>query len=122
MPNSTWINGITNDYSAINGIIQDKNYLLTEAYTRIITPVGSYIADPSFGSKIPIWINSRIFLTADKVTTEMYRALQVMVTQQRAKTIDIRVPGLRLNSVFFIVNITDNSNQTFVLDSNYIAA
>lgn len=123
MANSTWINGKTNDYSVINGIIQSNNTLLTEAYARIVTPYASYVFDPGFGSFIPIWLNARNPLTIDTITSEFERCLKIIIEQKRAKTILINSSKLRLlqNAIFFDIAITDNSNQTFTLSSNYVA-
>lgn len=118
---TTWINGKINDYVAVNGIIQQNNELLTEAYSRIITPYGSYIFDTTFGSFLTIWINTRRLLTVDEISTEISRCLQIIITQKRATSIIIQVPQISKGAVFFNVSITDNSNQTFTLKSNYIA-
>lgn len=121
MANSTWINGLTNDYKVIDGIIQSNNYLLTEAYTRIITPYASYYFDSTFGSYLTIWINTRKIITVDEATSEIVRCLQIITEQQRAKSISVKVTKLLTNAIFFSVTITDNSNQTFTLNSNYVS-
>ena len=119
---TTWINGLTNDYDVQNGIISRKNNLLTEAYTRIVTPLGSYFFDITFGSNIPNWINQRIQLDSNTVVTELGRCTQIMVNEGRAKSISAKLTApITRNAIFFLLTITDKYGIEVELNSNYIS-
>lgn len=119
---TTWINGLTNDYSKENGIFIQKNNLLTECYTRISTPLGSYPFDETFGSKIPLWLNTRgQIITSDIIVTELLRCTQIILTQKRARTISAKITApLTKNAIFYRLNIIDNSGIGYQLDNNYV--
>ena len=121
---TTWINGLTQDYNVKNGIITSNNNLLTECYTRIVTPIGSYFFDLTFGSEIPNWINTRKPLNSSTVITELNRCLQVILDENRAQTIKsfLTIPVEKTrNGIFFLIEITDNNGTIVELDSNYIS-
>ncbi len=116
---TTWVNGLTDTYSVINGIIQQNASLLTEADTRIKTPYGSYPFDGTFGSYIPYWINARMFLTMNKVEAEIQRTLQPMINSGRATGLYIKINQLLPGAVYFTVNIYDNNQGNYQLNSNF---
>lgn len=119
---TTWINGLTNDYQVTNGIIQKNNNLLTEAYTRIVTPLGSYFFDTTFGSQIPIWLNQRLLLNSDTAVGELLRCTQPMVNQGRAQTITAKLTApVTITAIFFSMTIVDNTGVSVRLDSNYVS-
>lgn len=120
--NTTWINGLTQDYEAQNGLFIQKNSLLTEVYTRITTPYGSYYFDKTLGSYIPIWLNQRILLDSNKVITEIDRAVQIILFEKRAQSIVTMLTApIAKNAIFYKMLITDNNSQEFEFDSNYIS-
>ena len=116
---STFINAETQDYVLKDGIFEQQNELATEAYCRIVVPLGSYVFDPSFGSLIPLWINSRNRVTAQIIINEINRALKPMISQKRAKSIGITVNSILLNGFSVTINITDTDGNIWVLPINY---
>lgn len=117
---STFISAETHNYVVINGVIQQNNILLTEAYTRIVTPLGTYQFDVDFGCELPLYVNTRRKLTSDAVTTMVNNALRPILDQGRAVTIETTVNALLTNGVIFTVDITDNDSNTFKLPFNYV--
>lgn len=118
---TTWINGQTNNYSVNNGLITQKNNLLTEAYSRIVTPLGSYPFDLTFGSQIPIWINQRLLINSSTITSELERCTAIIVNENRAQYITCQVIDISTTYVYYLVTITDNEGIDIQLNSNYIA-
>lgn len=118
MINTTWINGLTKDYSLVNGVYQKKSNLLTECYTRFVTPIGSWIIDPTFGSLFPSWINTRTRITSNKAIQELDRIYQPIVNQNRAQSIKSVINTLAddYSSIGITVYITDLSQQTLQLN------
>lgn len=117
---TTWINGLTNTYKLINGIIQSNAYLLTESYSRIVTPIGSYEFDITFGSYIPSWIDTRKPITENAVKLELVRCLQPMINSGRATSILVQIDKLIPQAVWFTIKIYDATNQNgYKLSSNY---
>ena len=119
MIQSTWLNGLSHTYKVVNGVIQQKSYLLTEAYTRLATPIGTYEFDTTFGCYIPTWINTRQTLTENKVKLEIARALNPMITSGRADGLLIMINQILLNAVYYTVNIYDSNNNSYQLINNY---
>ncbi len=119
---ATFINASTHDYEILDGKIVFANALATEAYTRIITPIGTYLFDLTFGSEIPSWINTRIKVTATMVVNGVNNALQPMIAQGRALTVSTSVNSITLNSINFTVSITDTNNVTFRFNVPYFTS
>ena len=117
---STFINAATHDYELSDGKNIFANELATETYTRIITPLGAYLFDPTFGSEIPLWINTRIKVTAYMITTAISNALQPMITAGRAISVSSTVNSITLNSINFTVSVTDTNNITFKFTIPYV--
>ena len=120
--NTTWINGLTNTYQVKNGIILKNSYLLTEAYTRIVTPIGTYEVDANFGSYIPYWINARKPTNENEIKVEISRALQPMISEGRCVGMLIKIDKLLPNKagVFFTVDIYDENPTPYKLIANYV--
>lgn len=122
MIETTWINGKTRDYLTIKGIIQKKNPLLTESYSRIVTPLNSYWFDPSFGSQIPLWLNRRALLDSNTVVTELLRCTAPITNENRAQLITAKLTApITKNAIFFLLEITDNNGIVIELDNNYVS-
>jgi phage gp46-like protein len=118
---STYISAQTADYQLLNGKVVFANELATEAYSRIVTPLGTYIFDPTFGCEIPGWFNTRIKVSANQVVTAANNALQPMVTQGRALSVATTCNSITLNSVNFTCNIVDTNNNSFQFSVPYIS-
>ena len=122
MMTAPWISGLTQDYYVVNGVIQWKNYLLTEAYSRIVTPYGTYMFNSTFGSYIPIWINGRNNITSNVITTEITRAVQPIIDNQKAQSINVYLQSPPTKtSIFFTLTIIDNNGESLMLDTHYIS-
>ena len=119
MIESTWINGLIKDTVVNNGIIQSKNYLLTEAYSRLIVPLNSYKFDTSWGSQLPLWVNTRTPINSNTVTSEVIRALQPMKDSRRILDVTVQIMLLSLMSISLKIIITDLDNKTYQLDTNF---
>lgn len=117
---STFINAETHDYEIVNGIISINNLLLTEAYSRIVTPLGTYQFDTTFGCELPNYINTRFKITSEFVTTAVNNALRPMIADGRALTVVTTVNTILLNGVIFTVDITDNDSNVFRLPLNLV--
>lgn len=117
---TTFISAKTHNYIVNQGIIQQYNDLMTEAYTRIITPVNTYQFDPTFGSEIPTFFNKRIKINATLIINSVNNALKIMIDEGRASAIGVVVTNITLNAVWFTVNITDLNNKVYPLNMNYI--
>lgn len=117
---STFIQAETHDYILQNGSYQISNILLTEAYTRIVTPLGSYQFDPTFGCELPTYFNTRAKLTSEFVTNTVNNALQPMISDNRAISVETVVTAITNNAVFFYVDITDNESNTYNLPLNFV--
>ena len=117
---TTFIKAETQDYVLLNGSFAQANELATEAYSRIVCPLGTYMFDLNFGSYIPSWINSRRKLTAQIIINEVSRALQPLITENRAKSVEIIVEAILLNSFSAKINVTDMDNKTWSLPINYL--
>lgn len=78
------INPLTGDY---DGQIDD---LSNAVYLRIVTPLGSYWADPSLGSKLYLLQREKALQPA-RVLAEQYvrLALQPLIDDQRVDRIDV---------------------------------
>jgi len=118
---TTFIKAETKDYVLTNGAFEQANELLTEAYSRINCPLGSYIFDKNFGSNIPLWINTRVRLTATVIINEINRTLTPLIDSGRATLIQIKVNSILLNGFACTINITDNNQKVWTLPINYLA-
>ena len=116
---TTFINGLTNTYVVTNGIIQSNAPQLTEAFTRLNTPFGSYKFDPNFGCLIPLWLQSRQPLTEKKVEQEIERTLQPMINKGRAVGFLITINAMNNNAIMYTVDIYSNNSKPFSLISNF---
>jgi len=119
---STFINAQTRDYELMNGKVVFANELVTEAYTRIVTPLNSYPFDLTFGCKIPNWINTRKIINSADISSAVKAALTPMIEQGRVLTISTTVNSIKINSIMFTVNITDTNNKSFKLTIPYPAS
>ena len=118
---TVWINGLTQDLVLdSNNQYVKKNPLLTECYTRFITPLGSWVIDPTFGSMFPLWINTRTQLTTNKCLQELNRIYQPVIINNRALSIVSKIITLSSNfsSIGILVTITDLSQKTLTLNLN----
>lgn len=116
---TTFINGLTNTYVVTNGIIQSKVPQLTEVYTRLNTPFGSYQFDSNFGCLIPLWLQTREPLTEKKVQQEIERTLQQMIDGGRAIGFLITINAMGNNAIWYTVDIYSNNSEPFKLISNF---
>lgn len=119
MIKSTLIDAATKDYVVRKGSFIYMNELLTEAYSRIVCPIGTYYFDQTFGSYIPSWINSRKKVTPNIISNEITRALSVLISEKRAKGISIKINSILFNGFSVDINITDADNASWVLPINY---
>ena len=118
---ATFIKFETHDYVIADGILEQQVAVLTEAYTRSITPLGSYKFDTTFGNEIPLLFNNRtIKITADMITTMQNNCLQPMLDSRRALSIVTSVPIITSNQVYITCQITDNNNNTYQLPLSYV--
>jgi phage gp46-like protein len=117
---ATFIKAETQDYIAQNGLLIQKNALLTEAYTRSNTPLGTYAFNPLFGNELILKINTRGILTESAITTMQSNALQPMIDQGRALAISIKVPLITGNLIELICFITDTNKITYELPIDFI--
>ena len=117
---ATFINAETQDYVAQDGILIQRNALLTEGYTRSNTPLGSYQFDPLFGNALILKLNTRVKLTSTQITIMQNNALQPMKDQGRALAIYTQVPSITNNMIFLESFITDTDGVTYRLPLNFI--
>ncbi len=117
---STFIDGQKKDYVLKNGSFEQSNELVTEAYSRIYCPLNSYIFDNNFGSKFPLWINTRTRLTNTIIANEVNRALTPLISSGRALTISTTINSILLNGFSCSINITDNQQNKWELPINYL--
>lgn len=82
---TTWINGITNDIVQQDGYIISNNPILTEAYSRIRTPRGTYLIDQNFGSLLFTKFNSRNKPSSNDITELINDALLPMKNAGRVQ-------------------------------------
>lgn len=118
---STFINAGTHNYEAKDGRIVTKNSLLTEGYARIITPVGTYPFNPTFGCQLPNRFNTRNQVTANVIIQDIQEAWTPMINDGRVLGMKVSVTAITLSGAFFIVSGIDNNNQPFTLPVNYLA-
>ena len=112
---TTWINGLNNQYNLVNGIYQKRSNLLTECYTRFVVPLGSWILNPLFGSRFPLWINTRTPITSNKLEQELTRIYSPIKNENRVKDITWEVDILTASSISIILSIIDNNNKAIPL-------
>lgn len=118
---ATFINFETNNYVVINGIFQQMAGIMTEAYTRSVTPLGSYQFDTSFGSEIPLLYNNRsIKITESSITTMQNNCLQPMIDSGRALSILTKIPSITNNQVFIQSYIQDTNKNTYMLPLSFV--
>jgi len=118
---ATFISFKTHDYVAENGILQQRLAVLTEAYTRSVTPLGSYQFDTTFGSEIPLLINNRTVLITSKILTTMQNAcLKPMIDSGRVLAITTSVTTITNNKAFINCDILDNNQNTYSLPLSFI--
>jgi len=119
---ATFINFETHDYVIIGGIYQQRVGILTEAYTRSVTPLGTYQFDITFGSEIPLLYNTRKKITESIITTMQNNCLQPMIDQGRALSILTRVPSITNNQVFIQSYIQDTNKNTYMLPLSFVTS
>jgi len=116
---TTYIAANKQDYIVANGIIQQNNALLTEAYTRIITPLGKYIEDPTFGSRLTEWINGGYVIT-NTITSEIMRCLRPMKDNRSIKDASVVVTAKTNNAIYLTIKLFDLQDKIYTLDVNYV--
>lgn len=121
---ATFINAETQDYVAQDGILIQRNALLTEGYTRSNTPLRSYQFDPLFGNelilKLNTRLNTRVKLTSAQITIMQNNALQPMKDQGRALAIYTQVSSITNNMIFLESFITDTDGVVYRLPLNFM--
>jgi hypothetical protein len=117
---ATFIDAKTQDYIAENGLLIQRNALLTEGYTRSNTPLGTYPFNLLFGSELILKINTRGILTETAITTMQNNALQPMKDEGRALAISTKVTLITGNLIELISYITDTNKITYKLPLNFI--
>ncbi len=118
---ATFINFQTHNYVIIGGILQQQLGVATEAYTRSITPLGTYQFDIGFGSEIPLLFNNRsIKITEKLITTMQNNCLQPMIDEGRVLSVLTKVPSITNNQVFIQSYIEDNNKNTYILPLSFM--
>jgi phage gp46-like protein len=110
---STYINAKTHDYEVISGTIALANELATEAYTRIVTPLGSYYFDPEFGSELANFIGRRQNISSRIILKAIENALSPMKSQNRVSKIIIQLNTVTNNFIEFTLNVFDINTNNF---------
>lgn len=118
---ATFIQFETHDYVIIGDILQQKVGIITEAYTRSVTPLGTYQFDIGFGSEIPLLYNSRSTkITENLITTMQNNCLQPMIDEGRALSVLTKVPSITRNQVFIQSYIQDTNKDVYILPLSFI--
>jgi phage gp46-like protein len=119
---STFINAKTHDYEVISGTIALANELATEAYTRIVTPLGSYYFDPAFGSELANFIGRRQNISSNLILKAIKNALAPMKQENRVSKIIIQMGAVTDNFISFTLDIFDINNNNFKFTIPYYGA
>ena len=82
-----YLDSQTRDYQLDEGLIVNKNALLTEALMRLSCPIGQYINDPTFGINLPL--NAKGNITKNQLIQCIQNALQPMIASGRVTTLKI---------------------------------
>ncbi len=106
MSTGIYIDSATGDYVLREGSIENRNAILTEAYMRLSCPLGKYINDPTFGSELFSFFNTRANITKNMFEQAIRNALSPMVVAGKiaVQRIDIvaAVFGRYVAKVFII--------------------
>lgn len=109
----TFINPITRDYDLVAGQLarDPAGGLANAAYLRLMTPLGSYWADPKFGSRLHELQREKDVSRVPRLAQQYAeQALQPLLSDGRAQSIAVSVarqPG----RLMLTVSITANSGQ-----------
>jgi phage gp46-like protein len=119
---SLFIDATTRDFDLQNGNLVYANALLTMAYTRIVIPLGSWGLDPTFGSNLPNWINTRKFVTAQIVINEIQRTEQDLINNGYASSVKTTVLDINnpIGFLLFRVEVTDTNNASYPINVSLI--
>jgi phage gp46-like protein len=103
-----------------NGIVQNINEVVMEAYSRIFTPRGTWWADTAFGSLLEnLFAKGTSNVTANNVIQVIQDCLNPMLSQKRLKGMQCQVNAIVGFFVDFTVNIVDVNGNSYSLPLNY---
>lgn len=115
---SAQINPLSGDYVAANAAI---DHLANSIYIRLVTPLNSWWADPSLGSRLHELQRDKD-VPRVRVLAKQYAedALQPLLADGRAKSVVVQVSGdgqsLPTPRVALLIEVVDASDRRHVFD------
>lgn len=111
---SPYINQDTKDLDVNEqGQIVNENAHLTEMYSRLSTPIGSYRYNTQMGSIFPSLIQNRQVITINKIKNGVVDSLLPMVNRGSIVNIDFNLLRTGIGSFAIDLNVTDSDANNF---------
>lgn len=112
---SIYINQEKKDFNLdAQGNIENQNFLLTEIFMRLMTPLGSYIYDRNFGSLLYLYTRKRQKIGLAALKQIIVDALQPMLIRGAIQNIDFRLLFQGLGTFRIELTVLDSSGKTYL--------